>query len=70
VRENPWLQLLPGFAPALWPRREIRNLPNLPEHGAVFSVQLGSEIRGSTTKTETQALPEQTIGAITSDQKK
>ena len=29
----------------------------------------GSELRGSTTTTETQALPEQATGAITPDQK-
>ena len=30
---------------------------------------VGSELRGSTTTTETQALPEQATGAITPDQK-
>jgi hypothetical protein len=30
---------------------------------------VGSELRGSTTTTETQALPEQTTGAISPDQK-
>ena len=30
---------------------------------------IGSELRGSTTPTETQALPEQATGAITPDQK-
>ena len=30
---------------------------------------VGSELRGSTTPTETQALPEQATGAITPDQK-